>query len=265
MFTFLLVLLILDALILIPVVLLQAGKGGGLAAMGGGAGTDSLFGGRHATTILTKATWWTGGIFLALAFTLSILSSRPTRPTSILRQELQNAPAAPANSSPAVPGVTTPAPATQTAPGTQAPSGATPAAPAPAGQGTAPAAGAQPAPAPAPAPATTPEARPVSDGRTGRLPPREPARFASPSPPGVSPRHAVSTLGAGRQSTAPGASNSRSPRGFRHPSSSPPLAPHPSSVSIRHARTRPNGVPKPFDGPPAPSPDAATPPGCTPN
>lgn len=112
MFTFLLVLMILDALVLIPVVLLQSGKGGGLAAMGGGAGTDTLFGSRQATTILTKATWWSGGVLMAIAFALSILSSRPDRPaSSVLRQGLQQANrSAPAPSQPAVPGVTTGAP-----------------------------------------------------------------------------------------------------------------------------------------------------------
>ena len=67
-------LLILDALLLMLVVLLQAGKGGGLAAMGAaGAGSDTLFGSRQAATLLTRATWWTGGIFLTLAFALSLL------------------------------------------------------------------------------------------------------------------------------------------------------------------------------------------------
>ncbi len=47
MYTFLLVLLILDALLLSVVVLLQAGQGGGLATMGG-AGTESVLGGRQA-------------------------------------------------------------------------------------------------------------------------------------------------------------------------------------------------------------------------
>ena len=107
MFTFLLILLILDAVVLIPVVLLQAGKGGGLAAMGGGGGTDTMFGSRQASTILTKATWWSGGVFVAIAFVLQILSSRPEGGTSILRQGLQqNAPAAQAPA--AIPGVTQP-------------------------------------------------------------------------------------------------------------------------------------------------------------
>ncbi|HEX6751635.1 MAG TPA: preprotein translocase subunit SecG [Longimicrobium sp.] len=116
MFTFLLILLVLDALVLIPVVLLQSGKGGGLAAMGGGAGTDTLFGSRQATTILHKASWWCGGLFVAIAFALSMLSARAARPTSVLRQGLQkSAPTAPAPAGqPAVPGVTQPA--TPTAP-----------------------------------------------------------------------------------------------------------------------------------------------------
>jgi preprotein translocase subunit SecG len=114
-YTFLLSLLILDALILIPVVLLQSGKGGGLAAMGGGAGTDTLFGNRHAVTLLTKLTWWTGGIFVALSFALAILSSRPESGGSVLRRELQGT-----------------APAAQTAPAPLSPATGAPAAGAPA-------------------------------------------------------------------------------------------------------------------------------------
>ncbi|MDR0788490.1 MAG: preprotein translocase subunit SecG [Gemmatimonadota bacterium] len=120
MYYFLLVLLLLDSLLLVTVVLLQAGKGGGLAAMGtAGAGTDSLFGSRQATTILTKATWWTGGIFLALAFTLSLLSGRSAQTDSILRTGVQ-APAAPVTA-PALPGGLTPV---QEAPAPAAPADA---------------------------------------------------------------------------------------------------------------------------------------------
>ena len=71
MFAFLVSLLILDAIILSVVVLLQAGQGGGLASLGGG-GTDTVLGGRQAVTILTKLTWWCGGIFLVLSLALSL-------------------------------------------------------------------------------------------------------------------------------------------------------------------------------------------------
>lgn len=90
MYTFLLIILILDAIILGVAVLLQAGKGGGLAASFGGASSssDSLLGSRQAGNILTKTSWWAGGIFIGLAFILQIMSSRSRVPTSILDQAL---------------------------------------------------------------------------------------------------------------------------------------------------------------------------------
>ncbi len=94
MYGILLAVLILDGIFLGVVVLLQSGKGGGLAAMGGGAAaTDGILGGRQATTMLTRATWVTGSTFMVLALVLSIMSSRSQLPQSILRQDL--APAAP--------------------------------------------------------------------------------------------------------------------------------------------------------------------------
>jgi preprotein translocase subunit SecG len=84
----LLAVLILDGIFLAVVVLLQSGKGGGLAAMGGGAAaTDGILGGRQATTMLTRATWTTGSVFMALSLVLSIMSSRAALPESILRQD----------------------------------------------------------------------------------------------------------------------------------------------------------------------------------
>ncbi len=95
MYVFLLSILVLDGIFLGIIVLLQSGKGGGLAAMGGGsAATDGILGGRQATTMLTRATWTTGSIFMALALILSIMSSRSQLPESILRQDV--VPVAPA-------------------------------------------------------------------------------------------------------------------------------------------------------------------------
>ncbi len=89
MFTLLILVLILDSLVLATVVLLQAGKGGGLAAMGGGASTESFFGGRQATTILTKLSWWCGGMFLFISLVLSALSARTAVPRSVLDGQIQ--------------------------------------------------------------------------------------------------------------------------------------------------------------------------------
>ena len=96
MYAFLIVILILDAIILATAVLLQAGQGGGLATMGGGAGTDTIMGGRQATTLLTKVTWWTAGIFLFLALVLTFMSQQGTQVRSVLEgQGQQPAPVQP--------------------------------------------------------------------------------------------------------------------------------------------------------------------------
>lgn len=115
MYTFLLVLLIIDAIVLAAAVLMQAGKGGGLAASFGGASSsnDAFLGTRQAGNILTKTSWWGGGIFIFLAFVLQIMSSHGRVPTSILDQALsapqtQSAPATGAQS--AVPLENAPAP-----------------------------------------------------------------------------------------------------------------------------------------------------------
>ena len=90
MYGFLLVILLLDGLFLTVVILLQSGKGGGLAAMGGGvSATEGILGGRQATTFLTRASWTAGGAFMVLSLILAILSSRSQAPSSILQQDLQ--------------------------------------------------------------------------------------------------------------------------------------------------------------------------------
>lgn len=103
MYGFLLAVLILDGLLLGVVILLQSGKGGGLAAMGGSGTTptDGILGGRQATNLLTRATWTSGTIFMVLALVLSIMSSRSSAPASILRPDAP-APTAPA---PVLPGL----------------------------------------------------------------------------------------------------------------------------------------------------------------
>ena len=111
MYTTLTGLLLFDALILATAVLLQAGQGGGLASLGGGAGTESIMGGRQATTLLTKVTWWTAGIFLFLALVLTFLSQQGTQARSVLEGQVQ----APA------PVQATPLPLENSAPATKTP------------------------------------------------------------------------------------------------------------------------------------------------
>lgn len=125
MYTFLLTLLILDAVVLAIAVLLQSGKGGGLAASFGGASSssDSVMGTRQAGNLLTKASWWCGGVFLGLAFILQMMSSRGSAPKSVLDKLAtpttpSSAPAS--GAAPAAPLTQQPAaPATPTAPAKQ--------------------------------------------------------------------------------------------------------------------------------------------------
>jgi len=103
MYELLLTILVLDGLFLGVVILLQSGKGGGLAAMGGGAAaTEGILGGRQATTVLTRATWTAGTVFMVLALVLAIMSSRAQQPQSILRQDVPASAPAP---EPLLPGV----------------------------------------------------------------------------------------------------------------------------------------------------------------
>jgi preprotein translocase subunit SecG len=126
-----LTILVLVAFLLIAAVLLQSGKGGGMAATFGGASSsaDAILGTRQAGNLLTKASWWLGGIFLGLSFVLQIASTRRTAPRSILDQTFggRAAPTAPATTAPATAtGAAAPAlpletPATTTAPATSTP------------------------------------------------------------------------------------------------------------------------------------------------
>src|SRR3954464_9115115 len=127
LYTFLMVLLTIDSVVDIVCRLLLERKGQGLAATFGGVSSSrsSLFGTRQTGNLLTKASWWGGGLFLFLAFLLSLASSRSRAPKSVLDQAFPNAPAS--------------APATPNNAGTKAPVPLTPAptpAPATPNQGT---------------------------------------------------------------------------------------------------------------------------------
>ena len=75
----------------------SGGQGGGLASLGG-ATTDTVLGGRQAVTLLTKATWWCGGIFLVLALVLSLVPRGGD--SNALQERLRSATPASAPSAP---------------------------------------------------------------------------------------------------------------------------------------------------------------------
>ncbi len=90
------VLHVLVGLLLIVVVLLQAGKGADIGAAFGGA-SQTFFGGRGAATFLAKATAGAAAIFMVTSLYLAHVSARPS--TSSLLDAMPPAPAA----SPAAP------------------------------------------------------------------------------------------------------------------------------------------------------------------
>ncbi|MCC6961628.1 MAG: preprotein translocase subunit SecG [candidate division Zixibacteria bacterium] len=76
MFTVLVVIHLIVCLGLIIVVLMQSSKGDGLAsAFGGGAFSGAVFGGRGASTFLSKASWVLAILFMVTCIGLT-LSSR---------------------------------------------------------------------------------------------------------------------------------------------------------------------------------------------
>ncbi len=128
MYTFLLVLLVITSIVLIAAILLQSGKGQGLSASFGGASSspDAFIGMRQAGNLLTKISWWGGGVFLALAFILQLMSTRTRVPRSVLEGKL----GAPAAAAPPLPNAAAPAvPLTPLSPASPANRGASPASP----------------------------------------------------------------------------------------------------------------------------------------
>jgi preprotein translocase subunit SecG len=110
---------------LILVILLQAGKGGGMAGLGGGGASQTVFGGRGSQTLLGKVTSAFAAIFMITSLTLAYQASK----TASVVERGGAAPFAPAPGAPA-PGAPAPSAPAQ-APAQQAPA-------APAQGGTAP-------------------------------------------------------------------------------------------------------------------------------
>jgi preprotein translocase subunit SecG len=108
---------------LVAVVLVQSGKGGGLAGGAFGGATQTVFGGRGATDFITKATVWLGVTFFVTSLVLAKMTTvtGPGATKSLIQEQARKA--------------------SQTAPGTVPPAsgGAAPQGGAPAPQGGTPA------------------------------------------------------------------------------------------------------------------------------
>ena len=67
---------ILVCVLLIPVILLQSGKGGGVSAAFGGGGSQTVFGTRGASTFLTRMTTGAAIVFMCTSLGLAWYSSK---------------------------------------------------------------------------------------------------------------------------------------------------------------------------------------------
>ena len=88
MYTFFLILFIVNSLALMLVVLMQSSKGGGLGGAFGGGGGQAVFGGRGAAPFLSKLTTYLAGGYFVLALLLGIVSARGRGQDSALEEEL---------------------------------------------------------------------------------------------------------------------------------------------------------------------------------
>ncbi|MEQ9501030.1 MAG: preprotein translocase subunit SecG [Deltaproteobacteria bacterium] len=72
---------------MLPVILLQSGKGGGVSAVFGGGGAGTVFGSRGASNFLTKMTTGCAIVFMVTSMSLSWLSSRDRSVVSDIKTE----------------------------------------------------------------------------------------------------------------------------------------------------------------------------------
>jgi preprotein translocase subunit SecG len=92
MFTFLIVLIAVLGIILTLVVLLQSGKGGGLAGIASGGSTTQILGARQAPDILEKATWTLGTLFIVLCILTNFAIDTEERRDSVIQERIQDRP-----------------------------------------------------------------------------------------------------------------------------------------------------------------------------
>lgn len=114
---------VLVCFVLIIVIMLQSGSAADLAGAFGGAGSQTAFGPRGATTFLSRATTWCAIVFMLTSLTLSIKRAPASAggSGSILEQTTNPAPAKTTPTKPV-----TPPPAQRPAPSSQTPPPVTP-------------------------------------------------------------------------------------------------------------------------------------------
>ena len=89
MFTFIIILIGVIALLITLVVLVQSGKGGGLAGIAAGGTTTQILGARQAPDVLEKATWLLATLFIVLCILSNFAIQREQVQESVIQQRAQ--------------------------------------------------------------------------------------------------------------------------------------------------------------------------------
>ncbi len=87
MFVFLIVVIAIIGIIMTFLVLIQAGKGGGLAGIAAGGATTQILGARQAPDVLEKATWILAALFIVLCILTNFAIDTGQRQRSIIQQQ----------------------------------------------------------------------------------------------------------------------------------------------------------------------------------
>jgi preprotein translocase subunit SecG len=94
MFTLLVIVHVLISVIIIGMVLLQAGKGADIGSAFGGSGSQAVFGSMGTPTVLGKITTVVAVLFMVTSFSLAVLAHH--RSTTIMPASAPAVPATPA-------------------------------------------------------------------------------------------------------------------------------------------------------------------------
>lgn len=89
MFTFLVVVIALIGLLITLVVLVQSGKGGGLAGIASGGATQQILGARQAPDVLEKATWMLASAFIVLCILTNFTIGGEQVQESVIQERAQ--------------------------------------------------------------------------------------------------------------------------------------------------------------------------------
>ena len=120
MFTFIIILITVIAILISLVVLVQSGKGGGLAGIAAGGATQQVLGARQAPDILEKATWILASAFIILCVLSNFIIDRGDAGStdSVIQNRAQQEQTLPPAELPSLPPAELPAetPATNEAP-----------------------------------------------------------------------------------------------------------------------------------------------------